>query len=621
MEPTELDTQVQSDSRLSIIDIGGLWDAFFDGAPRFSFTVGEGETATSEISVSSGSAISLLDNVKVQLRVKDENGNWKVLEESGSGGLIDIIGIFGGKAKFTINDLPPGEYQVIAAVRGLSVLTTTKVEGTTTFYDHTEVGSYKVTPVSGNVLDNDAAGEGAKVTHIDGEQVGANGTTTFEGEYGSLTIGANGEFTYTPYDTNGLGIGKVETFEYTIKAADGSESTAEIHIRIDSDGQGLIWPEDPSQPAEVDLVANNDTGETVINSDYLVTQGGPSEQAPSQTIGGIFAGAVTKTSSVNFTVDPDSKADVKITASSPDELLVSDSLKVTVTGPNGYSKTYTGTGGLFSNLSVQEMLQGLEAGNYTVTATYQRSGTGTGGKLELAYETQSVTHLDEYVVKDIQAATGNVLADNHLGSTYTKFLVENGSGQFVAVANGTTVTGLYGVLTINTDGSYSYAPTSSLAAIGKEDVFTYRLEHPNGTVEEATLTIAVEHGTGPFEPDALDSADEFSAFADTDAFEDESDDHDSDVVALRGLDAEDGTDAEPATEVAELNLDDLLYEPSEEGDVDLSALSEDGEDQEDAAAEAQESVTAAVETDEPVVDVPLVNPLDDDLNQPQVFLG
>ncbi|WP_346265360.1 BapA/Bap/LapF family large adhesin [Kerstersia gyiorum] len=598
-----------------------MWDAFFDGAPRFSFTVGEGETATSEISVSSGSAISLLDNVKVQLRVKDENGNWKVLEESGSGGLIDIIGIFGGKAKFTINDLPPGEYQVIAAVRGLSVLTTTKVEGTTTFYDHTEVGSYKVTPVSGNVLDNDAAGEGAKVTHIDGEQVGANGTTTFEGEYGSLTIGANGEFTYTPYDTNGLGIGKVETFEYTIKAADGSESTAEIHIRIDSDGQGLIWPEDPSQPAEVDLVANNDTGETVINSDYLVTQGGPSEQAPSQTIGGIFAGAVTKTSSVNFTVDPDSKADVKITASSPDELLVSDSLKVTVTGPNGYSKTYTGTGGLFSNLSVQEMLQGLEAGNYTVTATYQRSGTGTGGKLELAYETQSVTHLDEYVVKDIQAATGNVLADDHLGSTYTKFLVENGSGQFVAVANGTTVTGLYGVLTINTDGSYSYAPTSSLAAIGKEDVFTYRLEHPNGTVEEATLTIAVEHGTGPFEPDALDSADEFSAFADTDAFEDESDDHDSDVVALRGLDAEDGTDAEPATEVAELNLDDLLYEPSEEGDVDLSALSEDGEDQEDAAAEAQESVTAAVETDEPVVDVPLVNPLDDDLNQPQVFLG
>uniref|UniRef100_A0A914YI74 Uncharacterized protein n=1 Tax=Panagrolaimus superbus TaxID=310955 RepID=A0A914YI74_9BILA len=199
------------------------------------------------------SASHVLDNVKVQLRVKDENGDWKVLEESGSGGLIDIIGIFGGKAKFTINDLPPGEYQVIAAVRGLSVLSTTKVEGSTTFYDHTEAGSYTSTPVSGNVLDNDAAGEGAKVTHINGEQVGANGTTTFEGEYGTLTIGADGEFTYTPNNTDGSGIGQVETFEYTIKAADGSISTAKIHVRIDSDGQGLIWPEDPSQPAEVDF--------------------------------------------------------------------------------------------------------------------------------------------------------------------------------------------------------------------------------------------------------------------------------------------------------------------------------------------------------------------------------
>ncbi|MCH4272232.1 BapA/Bap/LapF family large adhesin [Kerstersia gyiorum] len=611
----------ETDRALILVDLGGIGQAIFNQYPRVSFTIDENQSGNASITVSAGSLVGLFSGAQAKIEVKDENGNWVSVNSIGNNGIIDLIGLGGSKAGITLEDLPAGEYRVMAGASGVGIGTLLTVNADVDLFDHTEIGGFDVTAVSGNVLENDAAGEGAKVTHINGEQVGANGTTTFEGQYGSLTIGANGEFTYTPYDTNGLGIGKVETFEYAIKAADGSVSTAEIHIRIDSDGQGLIWPEDPSQPAEVDLVANNDTGETVINSDYLVTQGGPSEQAPSQTIGGVFAGAVTKTSSVNFTVDPDSKADVKITASSPDELLVSDSLKVTVTGPNGYSKTYTGTGGLFSNLSVQEMLQGLEAGNYTVTATYQRKGTGTGGKLELAYETQSVTHLDEYVVKDIQAATGNVLADDHLGSTYTKFLVENGSGQFVAVANGTTVAGLYGVLTINTDGSYSYAPTSSLADIGKEDVFTYRLEHPNGTVADATLTIAVEHGTGPLEPDALDSADEFSAFADTDAFEDESDDHDSDVVALRGLDAEDGTDAEPAAEVAELNLDDLLFEPSEEGDVDLSALSEDGEDQEDAAAEAQESVIAAAETDEPVVDVPLVNPLDDDLNQPQVFLG
>ncbi|UPL23452.1 Ig-like domain-containing protein [Alcaligenes faecalis] len=547
-----------------------MWDAFFDGAPRFSFTVEEGETATSEISVSSGSAISVLDNVKVQLRVKDENGNWKVLEESGSGGLIDIIGIFGGKAKFTINDLPPGEYQVIAAVRGLSVLSTTKVEGSTTFYDHTEAGSYTATPVSGNVLDNDAAGEGAKVTHINGEQVGANGTTTFEGEYGTLTIGADGEFTYTPNNTDGSGIGQVETFEYTIKAADGSISTAKIHVRIDSDGQGLIWPEDPSKPAEVDLVANSNTGEAVIDSDYRVTQGGPSQKAPSQDIGGIFAGAVTKTTSVSFTVDPNSKANVKITASSPDELLVTDSLKVTVTGPGGYSKTYTGSGGLLSNLSVQEMLQGLEAGNYTVTATYQRSGTGTGGKLELGYETQSVTHLDEYVIKNIHGASGNVLADDHLASTYTKFLIKDANGNFVEVINGTTVEGQHGTLTINTNGSYSYQPKPGLEETGNEDVFEYRLEHPNGTTADATLTVGVEHGDGPYVPEAS-------------AFSADFDEVGADESALSLDNVEDHT-PETTEEPAVLE-ESIELQGTEDTDVDLGALEDEQEQSGQAAGE------------------------------------
>src|SRR5690606_27920612 len=136
----------------------------------------------------------------------------------------------------------------------------------------------------------------------------------------TLTIGADGEFTYTPNNTDGSGIGQMKTFEYTIKAADGSISTAKIHVRIASDGQGLIWPEDPSQTAEVYLVANSSTGESVIYSDYRVIQGGSSQKSPIQNIGGVFDSAVTKTTSVSFTVDPNSKANVKITASSPDKL-------------------------------------------------------------------------------------------------------------------------------------------------------------------------------------------------------------------------------------------------------------------------------------------------------------
>ncbi|MGO3870247.1 MAG: BapA/Bap/LapF family large adhesin [Alcaligenes sp.] len=584
-----MNTDVQSDSRLSIIDIGGLWDAFFDGAPRFGFTVGEGETATSEISVSSGSAISLLDNVKVQLRVKDENGNWKVLEESGSGGLIDIIGIFGGKAKFTINDLPPGEYQVIAAVRGLSVLSTTKVEGSTTFYDHTEAGSYTATPVSGNVLDNDAAGEGAKVTHINGEQVGANGTTTFEGEYGTLTIGADGEFTYTPNNTDGSGIGQVETFEYTIKAADGSSSTATIHVRIDSDGQGLIWPEDPSLPAQVDLVANDDNGTASIDSTYK-TEAGPVGHKQAGIGATLNPFATTKADAQDtFVVGANRTYSVKVTAEASDR----GSVKLTVYGPDG-SIVHTETQSpLLGSPKVSFDLSDLPEGSYTVKAEYTRSGAGGSGSLKLDYS-GTTTYLDEYVSNGTHNATGNVLADDHLASTYTKFLIKDAHGNFVEVSNGTTVEGQHGTLTINTNGSYSYQPKPGLEETGNEDVFEYRLEHPNGTTADATLTVGVEHGEGPYDPEAS-------------AFSADFDEMGADESALSLDSVEDHTSE--TTEETPILEESIELQGTEETDVDLGALEDEQEQSGQAAGEPtsfegiseEELLVPEVEVD-PVID-------------------
>ncbi|WP_238441646.1 BapA/Bap/LapF family large adhesin [Alcaligenes faecalis] len=566
-----------------------MWDAFFDGAPRFNFKVGEGETATSEISVSSGSAISVLDNVKVQLRVKDENGNWKVLEESGSGGLIDIIGIFGGKAKFTINDLPPGEYQVIAAVRGLSILTTTTVEGSTTFYDHTEAGSYTATPVSGNVLDNDAAGEGAKVTHINGEQVGANGTTTFEGEYGTLTIGADGEFTYTPNNTDGSGIGQVETFEYTIKAADGSVSTATIHVRIDSDGQGLIWPEDPSQPAEVDLVANDDQGTASIDSTYK-TEAGPTGSKQAGISSTLNPFATTKADAQDtFVVGANRTFSVKVTAEASDR----GSIKLTVYGPDG-SVVHTETQSpLLGSPKVSFDLSSLPEGTYTVKAEYERSGAGGSGTLTLDYS-GTTTYLDEYVSNGTHNATGNVLTDDHLASTYTKFLIKDANGDFVEVSNGTTVEGLHGTLTINTDGSYSYQPKSGLEETGNEDVFEYRLEHPNGTTADATLTVGVEHGEGPYVPEAS-------------AFSADFDEMGADESILSLDDVEDH--APETTEEPAVLEESIELQGTEDTDVDLGALEDEQEQSGQAAGEPtsfegiseEELLVPEVEVD-PVID-------------------
>ena len=150
--------------------------------------------------------------------------------------------------------------------------------------------------------------------------------------------------------------------------------------------------------------------------------------------------------------------------------------------------------------------------------------------------------------------TGNVLADDTLASAFTKFLVQDENGDFVEVSEAKTVIGDHGTLTINPDGSYSYVPNTDFEAINQVDEFTYRLEHPNGTVADATLSITIENGTGPYVPPAP-----AMAFFD-------------DVVALGEFNVSDADEME----VGGLSLDqgDLL-DFGEDVEIDLANLTED----------------------------------------------
>src|SRR5690606_24196998 len=140
----------------------------------------------------------------------------------------------------------------------------------------------------------------------------------------------------------------------------------------------------------------------------LVEAGGPSDAGTASIAGGL--GGTTATVTRTFTVDPNDEASISFVASSPDEALQSDSLTVTITGDNGFSQTLTGTSGLFSGVGVDQVLSGLPAGNYIVTATDSRPGASLlGGTLSLEFTGQSITHLDEFVVNDTDPATGNVL--------------------------------------------------------------------------------------------------------------------------------------------------------------------------------------------------------------------
>jgi VCBS repeat-containing protein len=90
-----------------------------------------------------------------------------------------------------------------------------------------------------------------------------------------------------------------------------------------------------------------------------------------------------------------------------------------------------------------------------------------------------------------QAATGNVLSNDTLGSEGATLTVYNGSTWVTPTAVGTSVNGLYGSLVIKNDGSYTYTPTVETNNIGKDEVFQYKITQADSDTSSASLTVHI----------------------------------------------------------------------------------------------------------------------------------
>ncbi len=109
---------------------------------------------------------------------------------------------------------------------------------------------------------------------------------------------------------------------------------------------------------------------------------------------------------------------------------------------------------------------------------------------------------DQPLTTGDNSASGNVLTndtDKDSGDTKTVTGVEAGNGAGpVSTGVGSTITGTYGTLTLNADGSWSYtlnngdADTNALAAEQvATDVFTYTMKDGSDATSTSTLTINI----------------------------------------------------------------------------------------------------------------------------------
>ncbi len=339
----------------------------------------------------------------------------------------------------------------------------------------------------GNVLNGAGTASGAAGADIlgaDGGTVtGLRSSTAVEfsapgalikGLYGTLIMQANGTYSYVRSAGSPGGVSDV--FSYQLTDGDGDISIATLTFNIGDSAVGLVVPSGGDEGTIVD-----EAGLTERDSEPAGSRDG---DGSNETYGVISFDA------------PDGPAIVTI-----------NGVRVIEVGQEIELPT-----GTFYILAINR-----DSIEYAFVINDNVGATSVGQKIDVTVSDQdgdsasasftiditddaptAIADTDSVAAGSFGPATGNVITD-----------VENDGGADIQGADGASVTevsgaggsvspgsalaGLYGVLTLNSDGSYSYVRNVE-APGGVSDIFTYTLKDGDGDLSTATLTIAIGDG-------------------------------------------------------------------------------------------------------------------------------
>ena len=347
---------------------------------------------------------------------------------------------------------------------------------------------------------------------------GTAGTNNVTGYYGTLDLEGDGSYTYTAdlTATQALDPGDTVTdvFTYTVDDGNGGTDTATITITV-------IGVNDTP-------VAQNDVGVIVEDGTLTVANSANANLSGSYDATGEHSGDVIDTSSSSHTdSDADASASLTVTAirvgSSSEGSGTAGSIGSALTGT--YGQLTIAADGSYSYVANQDLADALDVGD-SVTDTFNYTlsdGTATDiGVITItilgANDNPTAVNDTGYIkeggtltVANSAAASSGTSTGNHTGdmtdndtdddasstATITSITATtaSGSAQTTFSSNSETVTGAYGTLTINSDGSYSYVANSNISGLDAgdaniTDVFTYIVSDGTAT-STATLTINV----------------------------------------------------------------------------------------------------------------------------------
>jgi len=419
---------------------------------------------------------------------------------------------------------------------------------------------------TGNVLSNDTGGDGKRVTaagttsasqSVTVATTSANGAVV-TGLYGTLTLGADGSYRYVVNDTNAhvqalrtASDTLVDTFTYRMTDASGATSTTTLSVTIQGANDapvarddyntakeslqtsGAYGTNDPQGSLATGNVLTNDTdvdrGDTKTVADLAGSAviGAVSTTATSATlvfvpgttfspvgngdeawilVNGTYRAMFSATGvQITATGGYDSTARTIPLSSSPATYYDSAAPgnRVAITSLDGQkigfkNSTSTTTEGT-NSMKIGDVATSQSVGTSTVTLTPNRSsGLIAAGMLVSGNGVSEGTSVQS-VTYDAQGTPISIVLNKTITSTAEATL------SFYA-AVGSTITGRYGTLQLNADGSYVYTPTANNPALsaGESGVeqFRYTTRDASGATSSATLHITVL-GSGTNDPNAV----------------------------------------------------------------------------------------------------------------------
>lgn len=299
------------------------------------------------------------------------------------------------------------------------------------------------TPVSGNVLaDNgngiDSDADGDVLTVVAGVYATANG---------SVTLNADGTFTYTPNS----GFYGIDSFDYVVNDGRGGSDMATVFVTVN---QYIAPNNDPV--AQDDNFQGNQSND--ISGNLLSDNGFGADSDVDGDILSVVAGTVA-TANGNVTINADG------------------------------TFVYTPNAGYYGNDSFSYTLRDSRGGLDTATVN-----------LTIHQVNNAPVAVDDAFSGLVNVdVLGNVLSDNGAGADYDV------DAQSLIVVAGTFATA-HGSVTINTNGTFTYTP--SLGYVGA-DSFTYTVEDGVGGSDVGTVNIVIElPNTAPVAQDDTFSGDE-----------------------------------------------------------------------------------------------------------------